>query len=177
MKRTLISLSTLALMLANASAFATQICDGENETTPTENFSVSTLNPAYVTDNSTGLAWSRCLLGQEWDVSLGTCTGEAVRLSWQDALQATVDFTLLDKYDWRLPNIKELASIVERECVSPAINSAIFPNTPSDSYWTASPNTNSSLIDETWSVAFYSGRIESRDKSQDFYVRMVRYAE
>lgn len=168
---------SLTLYFVPALAVAAQICDGDNETTPVDNFTISDVNSAYVVDNSTGLAWYRCVLGQNWDELQSTCVGEAIRLSWQDALQSTTEFTLMDKHDWRLPNIKELVSIVERECVSPAINQDLFPNTPSDSYWTSSPNTNSSLIDESWSVAFYNGRIESRDKMQDFYVRMVRYAE
>lgn len=38
--------------------------------------------------------------------------------------------TLDDKYQWRLPNIKELTSLVDRQCANPAIRIDAFPYIP-----------------------------------------------
>lgn len=154
-----------------------QECNGGFETAPAGQFVVDDNNTSVVVHSTTGLTWARCLVGQNWNSTSNTCDGEAVRLDWQNALKVSKDFNLTQRTDWRLPNIKELASIVERQCVSPAANLSVFPNTPVDSFWSSTPNTASDKSDEAWAVAFYNGRLDSKDKSQDFYVRMVRYAE
>ena len=100
-----------------------------------------TVSGDTVTDKYTGLMWKRC--GEGW--SGATCaTGAALSVNWQDALKrvATVNGSAtlgLGFTDWRLPNRNELATLVERLCVTPAINSTIFPGTLSQSYWTSSP--------------------------------------
>ncbi len=38
---------------------------------------------------------------------------------------------------WRLPNVRELMSIVDVGSANPAIDTAAFPNTPSYYFWTA----------------------------------------
>jgi hypothetical protein len=160
-----------------STAHANQVCPVKGQTTPTENFITQNNNPEYVIDSTTGLAWSRCVVGQTWNSASQSCTGEPLRLTWQEALQAATNYTVGNITEWRLPNIKELASIVERECVDPAVNLVIFPNAPSQHYWSSTPNTAGNKIDEAWAVAFYNGRLDSNKKSSDFFVRMVRYAE
>ncbi|MBP8289539.1 MAG: DUF1566 domain-containing protein, partial [Chromatiaceae bacterium] len=94
-----------------------------------------------VTDKATGLQWQRCSQGQTW--SGGTCTGIATVGGWQWALQRADVASYAGRSDWRLPSIKELASIVERACDSPAIDLAVFPATPftgdRTAYWSSSP--------------------------------------
>lgn len=158
-------------------AHSNQLCDGETVTLPTERFVIGSENDQFVVDSITGLAWARCLIGQTWDSTNQTCSGEAERLSWQEALQTAKTFQVSNHTDWRVPNLKELASIVERQCVSPATNLEIFPNSTVDRYWSSTPNTSASKVGEAWAVAFYNGRIDSHDKLVDFYVRMVRFAE
>lgn len=170
-------LNILCAFLLSFSLSAEQQCDGETITTDTANFTIASSASGTVIHNDSGLAWARCLVGQTWNSVDESCEGEAVRLTWQGALQLTNSYDFGEHTDWRLPNLKELASLVERSCVTPAINLDIFPNTLSDSFWTSTPNTSADKTTEAWSVAFYNGRIDSRDKQQDFYVRMVRYAE
>ncbi|MCK5663687.1 MAG: DUF1566 domain-containing protein, partial [Thiotrichaceae bacterium] len=63
-----------------------------------------------VTDNATSLMWKQCLEGASGN---GACNEESPSLlSWTEALNlAGTSFATYT--DWRLPNIKELSSIVE----------------------------------------------------------------
>ncbi len=154
-----------------------QECPGTSTTSPTENFITEDISQEMVIDSTTGLAWARCVVGQTWNGTTETCTGEALRLTWQEALQASSSYQAGNFDDWRVPNIKELVSIVERACVDPATNLTIFNSAPAQNYWSSTPNTNATKKDEAWAMGFYNGRIDSNNKNSDFYVRMVRYAE
>ncbi|MCC5827525.1 MAG: DUF1566 domain-containing protein [Alkalimonas sp.] len=138
-------------------------------TTPSSDFIDN--NNGTVTHNTTGLIWQRCSLGQTWDGS--TCIGSATNYHWQTALQQAAENDFLGLNDWRLPNINELASIVERRCWDPAINNQQFPNTGSRWYWSSS-----SVADfgaSAWVVNFFEGNISDLSKTDsDNYVRLVR---
>ncbi|MDF2177444.1 DUF1566 domain-containing protein [Aliiglaciecola sp. CAU 1673] len=124
-----------------------------------------------VTDTSTGLTWMRCSVGQSWDGENELCVGEASQLNWQQALQSAYGLEFAGLKGWRVPNVKELTSLVERQCVHPAINEEIFPNTPSDDFWSATP----SMLDtqRAWTVAFYNGSNALKAKTLFPYVRLV----
>lgn len=177
MKLVSITCFSLGLAVISTGLHAAQSCEGKSSTSDAEQFTISTSVPAKVYHTTSGLEWSRCVVGQTWNASTETCDGDGERLTWQAALQISNTYRVGNHTDWRLPNLKELVSLVQRACVEPAIDLTIFPATPSDSYWTSTPNTSADKTTEAWSVGFYNGRIESRDKQQDFYVRMVRYAE
>lgn len=165
-----------AIHLSVSSAWA-QDCPGSDATLPTDIFITEDISQEMVIDSTTGLAWARCVVGQQWNGTTQTCTGEALRLTWQEALQASSTYQAGNFDDWRVPNIKELASIVERACVNPATNLTIFNGAPAQHYWSSTPNTAATKKDEAWALGFFNGRIDSNDKNSDFYVRMVRYAE
>ena len=106
-----------------------------------------------VVDNVTGLMWRHCLLGLSGD----TCSvGEAAFLSWEGALAAAAVDSTAGYTDWRLPNIKELASLVEYACIAPSMDPLQFPNPGAPrpggdaeiSYivWSATPYYDSALI-------------------------------
>ncbi|HSI61018.1 MAG TPA: DUF1566 domain-containing protein [Ideonella sp.] len=88
-------------------------------------------------DGATGLAWRRCLEGQRFVA--GACRGKALSLSWPDALaraQAQADETGVA---WRLPNQKELASLLDHERAR-HIDTAVFPpQQVAGTQWTSSP--------------------------------------
>ncbi len=125
-----------------------------------------------VTDNKTGLMWKKCVEGQD----LLTCSGSAASYNWKDALEQaqTVNGSGFAGYtDWRVPNIKELASIVEEQCYAPAINLAVFPNTDQYAwFWSASPYAYNG--DLAWSVFFRNGYVSYYPKSNGYQVRLVR---
>lgn len=140
-------------------------------TTPTVQFSDN--NDGTVADNKTGLIWKVCSEGQMWES--GSCNGTAAEYSWQQALdhaQLVSNNGYASYYDWRLPNIKELSSIVEVSCSDPAINLAVFSLTPSSFFWSASPcAANSSSV---CAIDFYGGDDDANNKSSLGYVRLVR---
>lgn len=121
-----------------------------------------------VTDSWTELMWQRCSLSQTWDGS--TCTGSASTYTWQGALQQGESNSFAGYSDWRLPNRKELRSIVAYDRYSPAINTTVFPNTPSSSYWSSSVANYS----DTWVIHFNNG--DDGDSGRDYTgaVRLVR---
>ena len=126
-----------------------------------------------VTDNTTGLMWMRCSLGQEWQGD--TCVGKAAVFSWADALKAAAGHKFAGYGDWHLPNKNELESIVEGRCYSPAINNSIFPATPGAYFWSSSPY--AGLAHGAWSVDFAYGTVNASVKSGTIHVRLVREAE
>jgi hypothetical protein len=102
-----------------------------------------------VTDRYTGLTWQRCPLGYTLnnngtidDVTDDECEAVDPEADWQTALQRSAAATLAGHTDWRLPNIKELDSIVELGCRLPAIDSAPFPDTPAEFFWSSTPDAN-----------------------------------
>ncbi|GAA0856708.1 DUF1566 domain-containing protein [Aliiglaciecola litoralis] len=123
-----------------------------------------------VTHETTGLMWMQCSIGQTW--SNGNCVGDAAQLNWQEALQTAHGFEIASLDGWRLPNVKELASLTERKCVRPAINTTMFPNTAADDYWTSTP----SLSDpqRAWVVAFFNSSNSIKQKNLFVFARLVR---
>lgn len=137
------------------------ICKPESipAATPTADFVDN--RDGTVTHKRTGLAWMRCSLGQSWDGK--SCAGEAKKYVWKKALQAAADFNAAGGYaghaDWRLPNIKELDSIVETQCIDPSINLEMFPATPVFRFWSSTPST-SHEFGYAWHVGFFDGYVD-----------------
>lgn len=125
-----------------------------------------------VVDKKTTLTWMRCALGQNWENSI--CAGSAQIHLWTSALQAAESAVFAGKNDWRLPNQKELQTLVENRCYDPAINLTAFPNTAGGwtVYWSSSPV--AYLSDSAWAVSFYYGSGNWNLKNDYGYVRLVR---
>ena len=131
-----------------------------------------------VTDNCTGLMWKKC---SEPDTSTTTCGGTHSTYTWANALGQCEGLSFAGHADWRLPNIKELFSIVVEEYPAisgvkalgaPYINQTVFPSTVSSYYWssTTSPDDTSYAL----FVSFYSGGAYDYYKADSIYVRCVR---
>ena len=151
----------LFLLLLASTVGYTQTCnDRVQATTPDSRFEIT---GNEVKDLQTGLIWQRCSVGQSWGGS--GCSGSATTYIWSDALSLATG-------DWRLPNLKELTSIVETACYNPAINLTVFPSTPSSWYWSSSPYASGSNY--AWYVYFHGGYDYTLNKHNSAYVRLVR---
>ena len=96
-----------------------------------------------VTDNLTGLMWSK-------DAQL--ISGER---SFQDALSSCNELEFADYTDWRLPNMRELLSLIDYGNKWPALASDHpFLNVVS---WNYQSSTSSQLGDYFWIVGFHYG--------------------
>lgn len=117
-----------------------------------------------VTDTVTGLMWQQetALDGE----------GKTAEMTWQDALSYAEKLTLGSHSDWRLPTIKELSSLVDRNRHNLAINTTFFPNTATPYYW--SSTTEADNPSRAWGVVFNRGEDGYGYKSNLNCVRVVR---
>lgn len=115
-----------------------------------------------VTDTSTGLVWRRCSAGQTY--SQGTCIGSAGTYTHEGALAYA-----RTQVGWRLPSVKELASIVDDQRRLPSIDPSAFPATSVQYYWSSSSDGSIS-----WSVDFHAGYVFPTGRDNLHFVRLVR---
>lgn len=171
--RGLTVLAAYAALLALPAA-AQQVCnDAMPASAPGERYVAGA--DGTVLDRRTGLMWSACSLGQSW--SDGVCLGEPVAMDWYKALAEAQAADWAGHPDWRLPNFKELLSLVERACADPAINAKLFAAPASGNYWSGSaayddPELFKPLL--AWAVDFGDGDFRAQDRDLGFYVRLVR---
>lgn len=96
-----------------------------------------------VIDLASGLMWQRCVIGQSYNNATGSCDSAGTTYSdWFSALQevTTINNQTFDGYgDWRMPNTKELWSLVETGCTSPSINATRFPDSPAGFLYSNTP--------------------------------------
>ena len=123
-----------------------------------------------VKDNVTGLIWEN----KTDDNSIHDKDNTYNWYNAQDVFIATLNSQNFGGFsDWRLPTIKELTSIVDRDRYNPSINTAFSPNTVSFYYWSSTTRADSPSL--AWVVYFYYGYVDAGHKSYyDFYVRAVR---
>lgn len=93
---------------------------------------------------------------------------------WEGALAYCEGLSLGGQLDWRLPNVKELNSLVDFNRENPAIDASIFTNTQQAYYWTS---TTSGIYATQYAylVAFGGGTTSrTYSKASLHYVRCVR---
>ncbi|HCT99339.1 MAG TPA: hypothetical protein DF614_04540 [Methylococcaceae bacterium] len=131
-------------------------------------------NGEEVLDLQTNLIWRRCVEGMRW--SGQTCVDESLSgptfFMFQEALQHAVYQADQTKKAWRLPNIKELTSLMDYSQADMAIDSTVFPSTPNAQAWSSSSYSADAFY--SWIVHFYYGKVYF-DYTEDMgTVRLVR---
>jgi len=166
----------------SASVFAqtNQSCNPAiTESTPTKNFVL--YDNGLVLDKTTGLMWKRCPEAMAWSNTDKKCTvltdengSFYTKANWKKALESVVALNnntgFAGYQDWRLPNLKELLTIIERKCVHPAYNTTLFPNVYSDPnnvtgeteryLWSSTP----AGTNQVWMVSENHGSIKKRNR-------------
>lgn len=161
---------------------------------PDARFVLDAADSSVVIDNLTNLSWRRCAAGYDLvpgntpDIGNDSCMlvgltaegGEAVNsdsdpsndvalsYSWAEALE----YAGLEGNAWRLPNIKELASILEMACISPAINSTFFPDALRTAHW--SSTSHATRDSDAWTLSFSTGTDAAVSKNTSAAVLLVR---
>lgn len=160
-----------------ASTFAAQICNTNISTSTVPDSRYTNNSDGTVTDKKTSLMWKQCSEGLSSNTT--ACDSGAVSIfTWLEALQQVqvVNTTGFAGYnDWRLPNHKELASLVERRCYFPSINENIFPfiQNQETRYWSSSPRQGTSG-DTVRSIDFIYGNGQLSLKNLPYSVRLIR---
>ncbi|SBS30024.1 hypothetical protein MAQ5080_01566 [Marinomonas aquimarina] len=155
-------------------------------TTPNENFTIDEDN-GVVLDHTTGLMWKRCVEGftgadcRSGDAMQSTFVAAVEHI---DALNEGEGFAGYN--DWRLPNVKELRSIVEERCARPSLNEEVFPLKNTDAAddrttinsMTLFTSTPTSYYDSTdtfiWTVSFGTGELDRSSLQEYNYIRFFR---
>ena len=122
-----------------------------------------------VTDNLTGLVWSE-------DANLGGLK------TWENTITYTNDLTVCGSVDWRLPNSKELFSLIDRSRSGPALpvpNPFInFQFDVNDAYWSATSFVETSaellIAPQAWTLDMLLGGLIPRLKTETSFAWPVR---
>jgi hypothetical protein len=165
------------LLFGVSPVWAGQVCDTRAYplSAPTTRFEDN--GDGTVTDRATKLMWMRCSGGQQW--AGGSCSGQASAYDWRAAQNLAGDVNVngsLFFNDWRVPSLRELASIVERECTDPRVNLTVFPNTPAGLYWTASARPGVDAPTLAYALSFGNDGVVPLPKDKQHHVRLVRDA-
>lgn len=126
-----------------------------------------------VADPVTGLIWKRCVEGMKWDGR--ACVGEAAFYMWDQALHRAEAEAEETGKRWRLPSVKELASLVDFAGREAAIDEKLFPATPRDQFWTSTPYALDSFY--AWVVHFQQGSTYYTYLEDNGAARLVRDAD
>ncbi|TGL79175.1 DUF1566 domain-containing protein [Leptospira yasudae] len=155
-------------------------------TTPSTRF--ENKKDGTVVDNRTGLIWQRCPAGLGSENSTtrkstcgadnGNVNGSSSIYNWGDALRYCKGAltrkppVLPAGKSWRLPNIKELKTIVDRSQMNPAMDTNVLIIGTEDYFW--SSTTVVSNPSSAWTVSFFYGTsYGTSDKDFGYYVRCV----
>lgn len=119
-----------------------------------------------VEDAVTGLVWQGCPAGETGS----ECAGYPAYESWRDALAYCEGLEWAELTDWRLPNMKELRSILDDRDRETGLPAEVFPGPSGGEYW--SSTTSPSRRDWAGCLSLPDGAWRTCDKrlSFPFYV-------
>ena len=107
-----------------------------------------------VLDNATMLFWTKTYTTSK---------------TWQQALDYCEGLNFAGKTDWRLPNKKELPSLVNYKKYNPASD---FPDMPASAFWSSSSY--ALTTSSAWDINLGNGDVYPYDKTNNYAVRCIR---
>lgn len=122
-----------------------------------------TIATGEVTDNYTGLVWQQVYsaTAMPWSAAAGYCSGLG-----------------LNGHTWRMPSLKEMATLVNEATVGPAVNKTAFPNTLfcGNTTWYWGSEQAATLAGTAWAINFCDGYtgLNTAATFTTAYVRCVR---
>lgn len=122
-----------------------------------------------IRDNVTGLIWEK----KTYDYSIHNGRDQ---YKWQDTQNAFIGSLNVSRFggfsDWRMPEIEEIFSVVDRGGAYPVMDIFYFSNIVPDDYWSATTAAFNSS--HAWSSHFFDGFDYVYSKSNSYYVVAVR---
>lgn len=116
-----------------------------------------------VTDSITGLMWQRFTGAEQNIVTYNT------EAAYVDQVNAA---GLGGYHDWRVPNVKELYTLVDLDSIQPTINQEIFGPTSGELYLSSTQHTGSFTC--AYGVSFGIGQLFHVDRNSAHPIRLVR---
>jgi hypothetical protein len=123
-----------------------------------------------VIDHVTGRSHQGCARGQTGDDCAGGANDPA---TWEDALAYCSALSWGGFDDWRLPDVKELRSMIDSSRTGPGLDPALYPNAPTLPAWTSTTDAADAAEAFTVTVGF-GGGIQEGGKTATLTVRCVR---
>ena len=84
-------------------------------------------------DTGFGIDWFRCSVGQRF--LRDKCVGEPLYTHWESGVSTVSEMNEKAAEHWRLPTLKELASLRIEGCGNPSVNLNVFPGILVENYW------------------------------------------
>jgi len=139
-----------------SSYYSRCVSDGLSGSRYNQNLFTDNLN-GTITDNRLGLVWQEV---------------ENNPVTWSNAIIYCEGLTLGGFSDWRLPNVKELHSLVDNQTANPSINQSAFPLATAYYYWSSTTNPGNTA--QAYLISFDTGDVTETNKSYSFNARCVR---
>jgi hypothetical protein len=139
------------LLLAAALVFLLSACSRYGEVPSCRAYFAEGEHGAFVLqENGTAqdslkqLHWYRCNAGQRF--AGGQCLGNPLYATLADAQTYAQEFSAASGKQWRLPTVREMATLRQTSCNNPAVNPQVFPGVVVSNYWTSSSSPNGASL-------------------------------
>lgn len=84
-------------------------------------------------DRLTNIKWYRCSAGEV--LVENQCVGDALKLNWLEAQSYAREFSESSGENWKVAQYWQLRELQRDDCISPALDTRVFPNLEISHYW------------------------------------------
>ena len=169
MTKSLFALSIASFLLAGCGSQRDLPDCSEAIETRLEPHGFELFDSGYAQNKDSKLFATRCAAGQVFRNY--RCTGDSLKMSWDDAVAYATEVADKSGEAWRLPNYQEMQSLLVKQCINPAANPFVFPDMEVTNFWTASKGWHQDRF--RCAVYSYQGRAfcrHDRELEQPFFL-------